>query len=243
MAPTKRSFPLNVEKASETGSAITKEPTPDFRLTLAHASTPISLVLPERARYRPLKATAGSRVEISPDSARYVGEIARRVAQTRGADSSPIKQRQAAGAALIIDYGPASTVPINSLRGIRSHKVVSPFVYPGKADLSADVDFTALADAALEASPNVEVHGPVEQGLWLSQLGIQERAQKLLKSMAMKEDWAGENERKKRVFETGWRRLVDGGPKGMGKSYKVMAILPECGGKRRPVGFGGGVAG
>jgi NADH dehydrogenase [ubiquinone] 1 alpha subcomplex assembly factor 7 len=180
-------------------------------------------------------------VEISPDSARYAGEIARRIGQTVPSNAEFKAKFQPAGAALIVDYGPASTIPINSLRGIRSHKIVSPFVYPGQADLSADVDFTALADAALEASHNVEVHGPVEQGIWLTQLGIQERAHRLLKSMATMEDWAGENERKQKEFEMGWRRLVDGGPKGMGKSYKVMAILPEGGGKRRPVGFGGSV--
>ena len=47
---------------------------------------------------------------------------------------------------------------------------------------------------------------------------------------------------KRADIETGWKRLVEGGPTGMGKAYKVMALLPENGGKRRPVGFGGGVA-
>ena len=243
VAPTKRKFSLLDAAPKGAGTGASKEAEPDFRLALAHASTPTSLVLPERSRYKPLKATPGSRIEISPDSARYVGAIASLIAKARHSQSTAEHQGKPAGAALIIDYGPSSTVPINSFRGIRSHQVVSPFVYPGQADLSADVDFTALADAALEASPDVEVHGPVEQGLWLSQLGIQERGQRLLKSMARKEDWAGENERKKKEFEMGWRRLVEGGPKGMGKSYKVMAVLPEGGGKRRPVGFGGAVAG
>ncbi len=242
VAPTKRKLALLDAAPKGTGAVVSKEPEPDFRLTLAHASSPTSLLLPERPRYRPLKATPGSRIEVSPDSARYVGAIANLVGQ-HASKGSLGKESKPAGAALIIDYGPASTVPINSFRGIRSHKVVSPFVHPGQADLSADVDFTALADAALEASPNTEVHGPVEQGMWLSQLGIQERGQRLLKSMAKQEDWAGENERRKKEFEMGWRRLVEGGPKGMGKSYKVMAILPEGGGKRRPVGFGGGVVG
>ena len=232
---------LDQASPGTTAATAAKDPEPDFRLTLSHASNPTSLILAERPRYRPLKATPGSRIEISPDSARYTGAIAKLLARARPTDST--NKAKAAGAALIIDYGPSDTVPINSFRGIRSHKIVSPFVFPGQADLSADVDFTALADAALEASPNVEVHGPVEQGMWLSQLGIQERAQKLMKSFATKEDWAGENERRKKEFEMGWRRLVEGGPKGMGKSYKVMAIIPEGGGMRRPVGFGGGVMG
>ena len=41
-------------------------------------------------------------------------------------------------------------------------------------------------------------------------------------------------------LEMGWRRLVERGPEGMGRLYKVLAIVPETGGKR-PVGFGGGV--
>ncbi len=238
VAPTKRKLPL-IEEPD--GSVRSNDPDPDFRLALAHASTPMSLVLPERARYRALKALPGSRIEVSPDSARYIGAVANLVGKSPSLQSEVGDPLKPAGAALIIDYGPASTVPINSFRGIRSHKVVSPFVFAGQTDLSADVDFTALADAALESSPNVEVHGPVEQGVWLSQLGIQERAQKLLKAMALQEDWAGENERREKQFDAGWRRLVEGGPKGMGKSYKVMAIVPEGGGKRRPVGFGGGV--
>jgi NADH dehydrogenase [ubiquinone] 1 alpha subcomplex assembly factor 7 len=227
IAPTKRKFPLPGAKPSS-------QLEPEFQLVLAKASTPTSLVLPERARYRPLKSQPGSRIEVSPDSARYISSIAKLI-------GPPSNQSKPAGAALIIDYGPESTVPINSLRGIRSHKIVSPFTSPGQCDLSADVDFTALADSALQASHSVEVHGPVEQGAWLSQLGIQERAERLMKTLTTQADWAGENEAKKKEFESGWRRLVEGGPRGMGKAYKVMAILPEAGGKRRPVGFGGHV--
>jgi len=121
-------------------------------------------------------------------------------------------------------------------------------VSAGDADISADVDFGALADAALEASPDVEVHGPVEQGAWLAQLGITERAERLLRELGKGEKGdsvtvaeAEAKEKKRRELEMGWARLVEGGPRGMGKAYKVMAILPENGGKRRPVGFGGGV--
>jgi NADH dehydrogenase [ubiquinone] 1 alpha subcomplex assembly factor 7 len=233
VVPAKRKFSL---LAAPEGSS-SSDPEPDFRLTHAHASNPMSLVLPEMPRYRHLKSTPGSRIEISPESLKFVGSIASRI----GAQHD--QPKSASGAALIIDYGPDSTIPINSLRGIRSHKVISPFAFPGQADLSADVDFTALADAALEASPRVEVHGPVEQGMWLTQLGIQDRAERLLKSMAKQSDTSEESERRAKEFDMGWRRLVEGGPRGMGKSYKVMAILPEGGGKRRPVGFGGSVIG
>lgn len=235
VATTTRKFELKdmlrTEAEAERDHAKAAATQDDFRLALAHASTPASLVLPERPRYRHLKSQPGSRVEISPDSVRYAGAISKLVGN----------QAKPAGAALVIDYGPADTVPVDSLRGIRQHAIVSPFKHAGQADLSADVDFTAVADAALEASENVEVHGPVEQGLWLQQLGIQERAARIVK--AMQAEGSGDLAEKVKSFETGWKRLVEGGPKGMGKAYKVMAVVPEAGGKRRPVGFGGAVVG
>ena len=239
VAPTNPKFdfpsPSDTKKVDEM-----KEPEPDFQLTLAKASTPRSLVIPERPRYRALKSQTSSRVEISPESSRYVQDFAQLIGGGNRKSSSHQKTSKPSGAALIIDYGPLDTVPVNSLRGIRKHKIISPFVYAGDADISADVDFEALADTALEASPGVEVHGPVEQGMWLSQLGIQERVQRLIKSVE-KDNSGDELEKKRRELEAGWKRLVEGGPKGMGKAYKVMTIVPENGGKRRPVGFGGGV--
>jgi NADH dehydrogenase [ubiquinone] 1 alpha subcomplex assembly factor 7 len=94
----------------------------------------------------------------------------------------------------------------------------------------------ALAESALEASPGVEVHGPVEQSFFLSTMGIKERAERLLKG-------AKDEETRKRL-EVGWKRLVDRGPSGMGKMYKALAIVPYVRGSkgRRPVGFGGDVA-
>ena len=227
----------------------------DFQLTLANASTPSSLVLPETSpRYKALKSRPGSSIEISPESNRCISEFAKRIGNnssatrptgtpetqalnTMSGDSSRTQLRQnasPAGAALIIDYGPSYTIPINSLRGIRAHKRVSPFTSPGEVDISADVDFTALAEAALTASEGVEVYGPVEQGAWLHQLGGTTRVEQLVNK-------AGSEERKKDML-TGWKRLVEGsGLGGMGEVYKVMAIVPESGGKRRPVGFGGEV--
>ena len=202
-----------------TAKEMDSKPQSDFQLVLAKASNPNSLVIPERQRYLPLRSQPGSRIEVSPESYRYIAEFSKRIATSR------------AGAALIIDYGPESTIPVDSFRGIKDHKIISPFSFAGQADVSADVDFGALADAALEATEDVEVHGPVEQGLWLSQLGIKERAEKLVNG----------REEKRQEIEAGWKRLVEGGPRGMGKAYKVMAILPENAGNRRPVGFGGNV--
>lgn len=203
---------------------------PEFQLTLSKAATAHSLYLPElSARYRALKATPDSLIEISPESHAYAEEFARRIGGTE-AEPKP----EPSGAAIILDYGPSDTIPTNSLRGIKEHKRVSPLSAPGLIDLSADVDFTALADAALKASPGVEVHGPVEQGTFLLGMGIKERAEVLMRGLG------GDEEKRKRV-EGSWKRLVDRGGSGMGKIYKAMAILPESGGRRRPVGFGGDV--
>lgn len=101
------------------------------------------------------------------------------------------------------------------------------------------MDFTALAEAAVNASEGVEVYGPVEQGTFLQAMGIKERAEMLLRKI---KDGAGPDadENRKRI-DTAWKRLIDRGGSGMGKVYKAMAIVPECGGKRPPVGFGGDV--
>ncbi|KIW48024.1 uncharacterized protein PV06_00656 [Exophiala oligosperma] len=255
VAPTKPKLDLSSQLGNGAGAAAAaahKQPEPDFQLTLAKASTPSSLVIPERPRYRHLKNQVSSRVEVSPESSRYIQEFARRIgggvasnrSSKEGTGQSPLDGNNG-GAALIIDYGPLETVPVDSLRAIRRHKIVSPFVYAGEADVSADVDFVALAHAALEASPGIEVHGPVEQGFWLGQLGIKQRAERLVAELTKRGQFGSteELERKKVEVETGWKRLVEAGPKGMGKAYKVMTIVPENGGRRRPVGFGGSVVG
>lgn len=246
-----------------------KKDEPEFQLSLAKASTPSSLVIPEiSARYKALKSQPGSIIEVSPESRIYAADFARRIggfspsantstgtstragtaaaaATTTAAGVKPVspaaspsgstRKTKPSGAALILDYGTASTVPVNSLRGIRQHTKISPFAFPGQVDVSADVDFTSLAEAAIEASEGVEVHGPVEQADFLRAMGIAERAEQLLKET--------KNEEKRKTLESGWKRLVDRGPNGMGKIYKAMAIIPENGGRRRPVGFGGSVEG
>lgn len=231
---------------------------PEFQLSRAKISTPNSLLLPEISeRYRALKPQPGSVIEVSPESRIYVADFARRIGgyippepkppkRKPGEVAKPVtpignsvvpkKKERPSGAALILDYGTSSTVPVNSLRGIRQHKAISPFAYPGQVDVSADVDFVSLAEAALEASEGVEVHGPVDQAEYLHSLGIAERAEQLLKLMP-------EDSEKRKTLQTAWKRLVDKGPNGMGKLYKALVIVPENGGRRRPVGFGGGVVG
>ena len=206
------------------------EPVPEFQLTLSSGTTRHSRFVPESSpRYRKLKQTEHAMVEICPDASIYATDFAARIG---GSPQHP--KAKPSGAALILDYGTSDTVPVNSLRGIRQHKLVSPFSAPGLVDLSADVDFTAIAEVATLASEGVEVHGPIPQGDFLELMGIRQRAEMLTKAPGADKSTVDNVER-------AWKRLVDKGPGGMGKVYKALAILPENDGKRRPVGFGGDV--
>lgn len=201
-------------------------PSPEFQLTLSPGTTRHSRFLPQTSpRYHALSSNPSSIIEVCPDASIYATDFASRIGGT-----PTLPKSHPSGAALILDYGTATSVPANSLRGIRAHELVSPFAHPGLVDLSADVDFEAIADIALGASEGVEVHGPVEQADFLETMGIRERAGQLIKG--------ADGEMKERT-EKAWKRLVDRGEGGMGRVYKALAIVPENGGRRRPVGFGG----
>jgi len=205
------------------------DPEPEFQLSVSKDPTRHSQSLPlSSARYKQLKATSSAILEICPDASLYAADFAARIG-----GSSKFDKRKPSGAALIIDYGPKDTVPINSLRGIRRHRQVSPFAEPGLVDLSADVDFMGLAQAATRTSEGIEVWGPVEQGVFLKQMGVRQRAEQLVK---------GKDEHRAKEINAAWNRLVDVGPDGMGKIYKAMAIVPDEDGKNPPPGFGRDIA-
>jgi NADH dehydrogenase [ubiquinone] 1 alpha subcomplex assembly factor 7 len=86
-----------------------------------------------------------------------------------------LAQRLAAqgGAALIVDYGHARTGVGDTLQAVKRHAFTDPWEEPGESDLTVHVDFQALGAAAAEAG--ARVLGPVEQGSWLSALGIDAR--------------------------------------------------------------------
>ena len=83
--------------------------------------------------------------------------------------------RRHGGAVLVIDYGYAETAALDSLQALRHHSVADPFANPGESDLTAHVDFSALA----RATGDLRVSGPVPQGVWLARLGIEARAAQL----------------------------------------------------------------
>ena len=78
------------------------------------------------------------------------------------------------GAAVVIDYGGARSLG-DTLQALERHAFADPLGAPGAADLTAHVDFAALAAAA---SPCATA-GPVPQGVYLERLGITARAQAL----------------------------------------------------------------
>ncbi len=180
-----------------------------FHLTVQPQATPASEVIPMSAdRYRDLET--GSKIEICPEAWDFIRMISQSI------------ERKDKGGALIIDYGPADSIPEESVRAISKHKFVDPFEAPGKADLSADVDFQAIAEAAKE-SANVSVLGPVEQRSWLFQMGIVQRATQLVETLNSKES----NEIAAARIIDGFYRITGDGPKEMGKSYKFVGIIPR----------------
>ncbi len=117
------------------------------------------------------------------------------------------------GAALIIDYGHAASAPGETLQAVRGHRTADPLDAPGEADLTAHVDFAALARAATGAG--AATHGPVPQGLFLSRVGIAERVARLRRSATPAQA---------RDVEAACHRLI--ADEEMGTLFKVLAITP-----------------
>ncbi len=87
------------------------------------------------------------------------------------------------GVALFIDYGygaraagdsPGAGGFGESLQAMTRHGSADPLGTPGDADITAHVDFTALAAAATAAGATVQ--GPMPQGVFLARLGLFSRA-------------------------------------------------------------------
>ena len=121
------------------------------------------------------------------------------------------------GAALIIDYGHAESGFGDTLQAVRAHKFADPLEMPGEADLTAQVDFAALAVTATRQGAATQ--GPVPQGAFLRTVGIERRAERL-KSRATPKQAAD--------IDSALMRLT--APDQMGELFKVMAIAhPKLG--------------
>lgn len=121
--------------------------------------------------------------------------------------------RDQGGAALIIDYGHVRSDAGDTFQAIAGHSFADPLKDPGQADITAHVDFQALARAAEDVG--ARVHGPVTQGTFLQRLGIEARAVNL---MAKASPEVSES------IATALKRLAGSGRGGMGSMFKVIGV-------------------
>ncbi len=115
------------------------------------------------------------------------------------------------GAALLIDYGHATSAVGETLQAVRGHRPTPVLTHLGKADLTSHVDFQEAGAAARLAG--ARTHGPVEQGRWLQSLGAEMRASALQR--AAPPEQAG-------AVREALHRLID--PARMGSLFKAMCV-------------------
>ncbi len=144
--------------------------------------------------HRLADTTEGEVVELCPAAAGVMRTIAQRLTRH-------------GGAALIIDYGSGPSRG-DTFQAVRGQAFADPLATPGQADLTAHVDFAALAAAARPCATLL-----TEQGAFLSRLGIAPRSARLAASLT---DTALEN------HLAATRRLTD--PAEMGSVFKVLAL-------------------
>ncbi|MDG2530445.1 class I SAM-dependent methyltransferase [Caulobacter endophyticus] len=106
----------------------------------------------------------GAILESSPAQAALGSELGHRLARD-------------GGAALLIDYGRATSEPGDTLQAIRAHRKEGPLDSPGQADLTVWADFPSVLEAARQAGASAPP--VVTQGDFLRALGIEARAQAL----------------------------------------------------------------
>jgi NADH dehydrogenase [ubiquinone] 1 alpha subcomplex assembly factor 7 len=153
---------------------------------LAPGATPFAGYLPD--------APEGAQAEIS--------EAGRALAAAIGA-----RLTRDGGGALIVDYGYDSGGGA-SLQAVRGHQGAGILDRPGETDLSAHVDFAALARAA-----KAPVFGPIAQGNFLRRLGILQRAESLK---------ARANTSQRAPIDAALARLIASDQ--MGTLFRVLAV-------------------
>jgi NADH dehydrogenase [ubiquinone] 1 alpha subcomplex assembly factor 7 len=128
------------------------------------------------------------------------------------------------GAALVIDYGHATSAAGETLQAVGRHAYFDPLTAPGSIDLTAHVDFEAIAKAA--ESMGAVSFGPIEQSEFLQRLGIETRAA-ALKAKAAPAAAA--------AVDSALARLTGHSRTGMGTLFKAAAYAhPNLG---TPPGF------
>jgi NADH dehydrogenase [ubiquinone] 1 alpha subcomplex assembly factor 7 len=125
------------------------------------------------------------------------------------------------GAALLLDYGRDVPGFGDTLQALRGGRRADPLIDPGEADVTAHVDFPALAAAARKAG--AAVYGPVPQGAFLAALGLGVRTARL----------AAAHPARAGLLREAADRLA--APSRMGQLFKAMAIMAP--GQPAPPGF------
>ena len=115
------------------------------------------------------------------------------------------------GAALVVDYGDWTSLG-DTCQAVQGHRSVDPLADPGGADLTAHVDFAAIAAACAPARAT----RLAPQGVFLERLGITQRAQAL--AAGLSGDALG-------AHVAAHRRLTH--PAEMGDHFKVIGIYPD----------------
>ena len=148
----------------------------------------------------------GAVVELCPAAAPIMSALEARIARH-------------GGAAVVIDYGGWGSLG-DTFQALRDHAFTDPFAAPGLADLTAHVDFRALARAA----PGLEPSALTPQGLLLQRLGIDARAARLAQSLTGKA---------RESHLAAYHRLTD--PAEMGSLFQALAVVAP--GAPLPPGF------
>ena len=110
-------------------------------------------------------AKPGQMVEVNPAATALIGEIGHRI-------------KAFGGVAMVIDYGEFGNAG-DSFQAVQNHEKQHPLANPGLADLTAHVDFAALAKAA----GDIAATKLTPQGELLNRLGIGVRAEALAAGM------------------------------------------------------------
>jgi SAM-dependent MidA family methyltransferase len=153
-------------------------------------------LLPQDAR----GAADGAIVEIGPARTALMQMIAERIARD-------------GGAGVFFDYGYKTPALGDTLQALLKHQYDDPLAHPGQADLTAHVDFAALAGTARSAGLDANL---TAQGDFLLGLGLLERAGRL---------GAKGDDALRELIASQVERLA--GPDAMGTLFKVLVMGPS----------------
>ncbi len=166
-----------------------------FRFTSGDA--PMEDEIPQRLRDAP----TGAIFETCPAARDLAIAIAGRITR-------------AGGAALFIDYGHPVAAHGDTLQAVKDHAYHPVLTDTGDCDITAHVDFDALGEAARSAG--ARVLGPVTQGRFLVDIGIERRAMSLA---------GNADTRQAADIARALRRLTGLQSDAMGRLFKVLAVV------------------